>query len=71
MIQGFERAQAEYESKMFAPYDIGGALYEEDDPSTEIVVRIKIDSEESVDDVINEIEKITQVEWAEFIDFDE
>jgi len=30
MVQGFERAMAEYESHLTAPYDEGGALYDED-----------------------------------------
>lgn len=28
MVQGFERAMAEYESHLTAPYDEGGALYD-------------------------------------------
>jgi len=31
MVQGFEKALAEYESKMMAPYDKGGALYNGED----------------------------------------
>ena len=27
-MYGFQQAQAEYESRMFAPYDKGGALYD-------------------------------------------
>ena len=27
-MQGFQQAQQEYESKMFAPYDRGGALFD-------------------------------------------
>ena len=30
MVQGFERAQQEYERHMECPYDEGGALYDED-----------------------------------------
>lgn len=29
-MQGFEKAQQEYESKMFAPYDKGGAYFDYD-----------------------------------------
>lgn len=35
MVQGFERAMREYESKLTAPYDKGGALYEEDEENDE------------------------------------
>ena len=31
MVQGFERAQQEYEYKMMCPYDKGGALYDEEE----------------------------------------
>ena len=30
-MYGFSQAQAEYESRMFAPYDRGGALFDEDE----------------------------------------
>lgn len=30
-MYGFERAQAEYESHLMAPYDEGGALYDEEE----------------------------------------
>lgn len=30
-MHGFSQAQAEYESRMFAPYDRGGALFDEDE----------------------------------------
>lgn len=31
MVQGFEHAIAEYESHLTAPYDKGGALYDEEE----------------------------------------
>lgn len=34
-MKGFQQAQAEYESKMYAPYDEGGALYSEDEKEDE------------------------------------
>lgn len=30
-MNGFEKAQAEYERRLFAPYDVGGALYDEEE----------------------------------------
>lgn len=30
-MYGFERAMQEYERRMECPYDVGGALYEEED----------------------------------------
>ena len=30
-MNGFEQAQAEYESSLNAPYDVGGALYDYED----------------------------------------
>lgn len=30
MVQGFAKAQAEYERHLTAPYDEGGALYDEE-----------------------------------------
>lgn len=30
-MYGFEQAQAEYESSLNAPYDVGGALYDYED----------------------------------------
>lgn len=34
-MQGFERALQEYESKMFAPYDRGGAYFDEEEYQNE------------------------------------
>lgn len=31
MVYGFNRAQADYERRMECPYDVGGALYEEEE----------------------------------------
>ena len=67
MVQGFSKAQSEFEAKLNDPFGNN-----ESSPfNVDIIVKINIDNECNVQKVIELIEKINEVNSAEFIDFDD
>ena len=68
MVQGFQKAQSEYEAKMANPYE----MYNGEEYNVNIIVKINIDNQCNAELVTKLIEeKIAEVNYAEFIDFDE
>ena len=59
-MNGFSQAQAEYESRMFAPYDRGGAYFDEEE-----YLREKEDYLETQADYEIEERAIRQIEMDE------
>lgn len=50
-MNGFEKAQAEYESQLNAPYDVGGALYDYEDYERDREAYAEMQAEMMMDEI--------------------
>ena len=55
MMNGFEQAQAEYESNLFAPYDEGGACFDWDAYYDEQEAYAEMQAERMMDEIWSDI----------------